>query len=292
MTRALVFLSIVLVAVPAHARFGKRSESTSEDSDSDSSNTHKARPAPPQSSSSESSEHDARPAPPRRSEPDHDPVPVRHGPRHHGWGHDGYHYGWGFGYYPYFWAPRPVPGDDLLEPEAPALTGTVGLTGQLHNQGGAILAVEAAVEGERWGANLTLMGIFVAAEDDSGELDTLKILDLHATFALLNGQHGRLRLELGIDTVFAPDLTVLGPDAGISGALALVGPLGLEGSAHYSPWPHQRVEGFLGLTLGFGRVGLRLGWRHLWLDDRALLPGEPRNTDTFTGPLLGLSLAI
>ena len=90
---------------------------------------------------------------------------------------------------------------------------------------------------------------------------------------------------------FAPDIVFLAPDAGLSGAVGIVGPLGLEASLSYTPWPFQRIDATAGLSLSLGVVGVRAGWRHLWLDDRGALDGV-RHTDTFTGPFVGVSVAL
>jgi len=90
---------------------------------------------------------------------------------------------------------------------------------------------------------------------------------------------------------FAPDIVFLAPDAGLSGAVGIVGPLGLEASLSYTPWPFQRIDATAGLSLSLGVVGVRAGWRHLWLDDRGALDGA-RHTDTFTKPFVGVSVAL
>lgn len=289
---AVASFAVLLAAGTAEARFGKRSEASSDSSDEEkSSDRHEAAPAPSKDRAAEPSQpaHEARPGPSYREGDRH----HHHRPRRIGYPYyDDYRYGWGFGYYPWFWAPAPVVVAPREEPAASSITGTVGVTGQLHNQQGATIGVDAAAEGERWGVRGAFAGIFAPSEGGAaGELDSIKLLDLHLTYAVVSGSHGRLRIELGGTMAFAPDMIALAPDAGISGAMGLIGPLGLEATVSYAPWPFQRIDAMGGLSVSLGPVGIRGGWRHLWLDDRGAVDGV-RHTDTFTGPFVGLSLAL
>ncbi|MGC4123110.1 MAG: hypothetical protein QM765_52790 [Myxococcales bacterium] len=300
-------LALLLAAAPAQARFGKHSESSSSKDDDSDSKKHEAEPAPPQGSDSGGSRREPHQAMPANSpsyseshgDGPHDGGGRDHGHDHHpgrrplGSHHGGYHYGWGFGYHPYFDAPSPAPDAVVEEDGGPSLTATLGVSGQLHNQSGLSLGIDASVEGERWGVRAAFVGIFVPAEgaQPATELDTINLVDLHLTYAVLSGVHGRLRLEAGATAAFAPDVIFLAPDAGISGAVGLVGPLGLEASVSYTPWPFQRVDATAGLSLTWGSLGVKAGWRHLWLDDRGAVDGV-RHTDTFTGPFVGLGVAF
>jgi len=82
-----------------------------------------------------------------------------------------------------------------------------------------------------------------------------------------------------------------GPDAGLSAERGLVGPLGIEGSAHVTPWPHRRLDWTAGATLTLGHLGVRGGFRYTWLSDAGLLDGV-EHEDTFAGPYLGVALAF
>lgn len=303
---ALVFGGALLAAAPAQARFGKHSESSDSKDDDSSSKEHQAQPAPPQHGSDDGRVHEARPAPAPGNEPSGHgsddggrPGGHHHG-RHEGRGFQGghHHFGWGFGYSPFFDGPGPAAGESgwarptSEQDAAPAATVTLGMSGQLHDQRGLTLGAEGAVEGRRWGVRTAYSGILVPAEGgEDGELDAIHLLDLHLTYAVISEAHGRLRIELGATSAFAPDVIFLAPDAGLSVAAGIVGPLGFQAALSYTPWPFQRIDATAALTLALGEVGVKAGWRHLWLDDCGAVDGV-RHTDTFTGPFVGVEMAF
>ncbi|MFN7132488.1 MAG: hypothetical protein ACK4N5_10420, partial [Myxococcales bacterium] len=143
----------------------------------------------------------------------------------------------------------------------------------------------------RFGFNSQFTSIFARAEGGAPGLDHIGLLDAHLTYAILRGEHGRLRLEGGLSSAFAPDIIFVGPDVGTSAAMGIAGPVGAEASLHLTPYPYVQVDGYAGLTLTLGPAGLRAGWRHVYLNDRGLVDGVV-NADTFSGPFLGLSLSM
>ncbi len=283
--------AIVIAAIPAtaEARFGKRSSSSS-----DSAEAHEPQKKKSSSTSSAQPVHEAVPVSyPSASEPEPPPAyrspgrayeystpdPV-HAPRSH-------HCGWGFGYRS--WWLDPVPEAPAAAVLTAPLAATLTVDGQAH-QWGASLGAGAAAEGERWGVSLQYVGIFAVADDGSQSIDAIHLFNAHLTFALVGDAHGRIRLELGGDSAFAPDLIVLGPSIGVSGAMGLVGPFGIEAQAHLTPFPFRQVDWNAGLTLTLGRIALRAGWRQTWLDDAGLVDGVAHQ-DVFSGPYLGVALA-
>lgn len=293
-------MATLLVPSDAQARFGKRGSGASKTGSS-------AQTPGPRAPSS------GPPAPrPPRTEPHHGPYyryrsPVYYG----GWYSPSYSYYYGshrYGSYPYYpygvTAPPPPPGTPpappgALPPPPEAMTAAppppillAGADGLLPISGGAAFGVSLSLEGRRWGIRGAAVGFSLPSEAAPGERDLLRTLDAHLTYAVLSGERGRVRVEAGLDSVFAEDVVVLGPDLGTSVEMALVGPLCAEGSAHFTPLPHRRFDVNAGLALGLGSLKMRAGWRHLVLDDNGVLRDGSRNIDRFTGPYLGLALAL
>jgi hypothetical protein len=176
------------------------------------------------------------------------------------------------------------------EPESPGIRVSVGVEGQGYRNGftaGALIGVE----GDRWGFSGSGQNIAVLAEDGTGRLDHLQVATAHLTYAFVTGRYGRLRVEGGADAVFAPDLIVVGPTAGFSGTVWVGGPFAIEGSVMLTPWPYRQFDGKLGAALGLGPFGIRAGMRAQVLDDRGLVDGVI-HTDSFIGPYVGLSLVF
>jgi hypothetical protein len=279
---ALTALS-VLFSADAEARFGKKSgtagnaseeTSSSEDSKS-SSEPHRAEPvnAPP----SETAPPSAAPAPTRRT--------VEVSGAHAGYYSD-YSYGWGYGYYPYFapYGPPPVQGPDV------DLIASVGLEGQGRRDGGA-LGLGLSLEGERLGFNLQFTNILAAADDGSGAVDSIRLFNLHLSYAFLTGPHGRLRLLGGLDGASAPDVTFLGPGLGVSGVFGLINGFALEGMVRLTPYPFRQADTSAGVSFALGPFGLRAGLRRVFLDDRGHVDGVV-HADAFSGPYVGVSVSF
>jgi hypothetical protein len=278
----------VLTAFPAEARFGKKSEPS--EPQTKPSKTHEAEPvtASPGNSGGSSSS----------SRGSHYSGSRRHS------GHSGYRRSHRYGFWAGAFVPsyavvyaappsqvvvaQPVPEEP--EPESPGIRLTAGLEGQGFRAGFTLGAL-VAIEGDRWGFTGSGQNIAVLAEDGSGSLDHLQVATAHLTYAFLRGSYGRLRVEAGADAVFAPDLIVVGPTAGLSGTLWIGGPFAIEASAMVTPWPYRQFDGRAGLALGLGPVGLRAGIRAQVLDDRGLVDGVIHQ-DAFVGPYVGASLVF
>jgi hypothetical protein len=309
-----VLAAVAVLTAPAvsSATFGKRSDHDSNNSSGSSGNSSGGSSGGSSSGgSSQPSYHPAVPATPGNAGGSYNPPPTTApAPRPHHPRPDPYYYpyypppvwpytyGWGAYYGPYwgypgYYYPRPAAPDSepaQVTEQAPPPVSSLAFGAQVHGEG-TTLGIDLAIEGQRWGFN----GNFAAAFLKDGEtlaVDSLKMVDAHLTFALLTGQRGRLRLEGGVGGVVAPDLAVLGPDAGVSGSLFLVGPLAAEASAHMTPWPHLKLDATVNAAVGLGPVGIKGGWKVVHLDDRGLLGDGSRNTDTFSGPFVSVGLAF
>jgi hypothetical protein len=124
--------------------------------------------------------------------------------RNIGWGG----YGWGY---------RPTAAVGTSDDE-PATRVVVNAEGYIVKDGGAV-GVDAIVEGQRFGVHAVYTGLFLRPDDGSDGLDAIHLIDFHASYAVLTGERGRLRLELGGNLAAAPDIVMVGPSAGVSGML-------------------------------------------------------------------------
>ncbi len=220
-------LALALTPSVAEARFGKAGSGSSSGSRSSGSSS---------SSSSSSSHHAAVPASSDGSSGSSGSdgsgaSPAQPAPATPFYGASGHRSAWAFGYRPWWWTPAPYgyyDGSGLAPaygypppPYAYAGPAAVNLSaeGQAHNQG-ALLGFNLAFERDRVGLAGQFQAIFAMAEDGSGDLDTIKLANVYFTYAILSDPHGRLRLEVGGASAFAPDLIALGPSGGVSGAWA------------------------------------------------------------------------
>lgn len=191
----------------------------------------------------------------------------------------------------------PVDADGLpLEPERSVRRTVLSLSGYGQNVSGQAPAKGSAfglglgVEGERWGVLGQWNGFYLNSLGGPGT-DNVNLLHVQATYALLSGERGRLRLHLGASAAFAPELSRIGPSLGVSLALGLLGPLGLEGQVSYTPTPFTEFDAFAGLNLGWGPVALRGGYHWTYLDDQGLVDGVS-HSERYQGPWIGFGLAL
>lgn len=274
-----VVLIALLHAGVAEARFGKKGSggSTSSSSSGGGQSTHAAVPVDsPGSSSSSSSSSGTAFRPTRRL----------------GYFSGAFVPNYGYGFAPV--AAYPVLIDpEQEESEETSVRATAGLeflyfTNQLR---GYALGLSAMVEFDRIGASVSGQHLNVAADDGTIADDTLQQLSVRLSYALLVGSRGRLRAELGADTIFAADVVVAGPTIGFSGTLWVAGPVAFEGSIYGSVYPFMQLDSRLGLVVGMGSLGLRLGWRTQFLDDLGAVDGVSHQ-DVFMGPYAGLGFTF
>jgi hypothetical protein len=192
--------------------------------------------------------------------------------------YDGYYSGWGvypwgyysYGYYPVWGAPPVTDAPDVVQgPRTRAFSLFLG--GAFQSQGFAPTG-SLTYEGERWGFNLGGIGVVSPP------------VASHLTFSVVSNPHMRVRLELGGSAVGAPSQSYFGADFGASAQVALMGPLGIQGALHYTPYPAKVLDAEAGVGLSFGGLGLRAGWRYLRLDDSSFGGG----VDSFSGPAVSI----
>ena len=217
-----------------------------------------------------------------------------------GWRH---RYAWWYESYPYPGYPYPppyyyapgyyaAPGYPVEPSGPPGLRTTFGAQGQVGSDGSSgAVGINMSLEGERFGISGELSAIHIQGRDEFSTADDIQLLNIYGTYAVIAAPRGRLRVEAGLTTAFAPDLVTAGPGIGLSGILGVLGPLGIEGAVHVTPFPYTQFDWSAGLAIGLGPVGIRGGWRRIWLDDRGLVDGIDHQS-AFSGPYLGLTLAI
>ena len=187
---------------------------------------------------------------------------------------------YGYGYYAY-------PATDA-PPAGPALVVSVGAEAQANAQGGA-LGGSFALEGDRWGFNAQATGVLTG--NSSGFVETTSLVNGYATYALLADPRGRIRIEGGVSSAFAQNLILVGPSFGFSGAVGIIGPFGLDAQIHGTPIPYRELDWSAGGTVAIGPVGLRAGWRQIYLNDMGF-GGTGVHEDLFSGPYVGLGLSL
>jgi hypothetical protein len=219
------------------------------------------------------------------------------------------HYGW-YGYeaypavvpiyepyYPYPYPPPypyPYPPPPVVD-GPPSVSLSLAADGVLSYRGGAgAFGLGLAVDAHRFGVNAQFTSIYLPVDDGGfgwhGH-DNIGLFNLFATYSLVASRDARLRLEAGLMSAFAPDLVTAGPGFGLSLVIGEAGPVGLEGTVHATPYPFRELDGGLGLVLRAGPVGIRGGWRRIWLDDRGLVD-HISHQDVFSGPYFGLQFAM
>jgi hypothetical protein len=203
----------------------------------------------------------------------------------------------GYAYRPTFWAPAPMitsspqPGSGESEVSVRATANAEFQYFLGNQQRGFTLGLNGTFEGERWGGNVFAQNIAVQADDGTNGVDNIQQLSAHVSFAFLTGEYGRLRVELGGDTVFAPDVIVVGPTIGLSGVLWIAGPLALETSVYGTLYPFWQLDWRAAVVFGSGPIGLKLGMRVQVLDDRGVVDGVVHR-DVFPGPWAGVGFAF
>jgi hypothetical protein len=283
-------LAVSLVGLgsnPAEARFGKRS-----------------RPSSPSS-------------PPSTNNPRPHPGSGGGTPRPNPYYGSGYYYGfvdpWARYYYDPAWAwpylgpgmyrpfgrhydlmwrrrmvPRPSVRVDAESEPSPqvAFTADTGLVAK-----GFAVGLGMQGEGVRYGFGARLNILDLATDDGSPGRDNISLLSLKPSVLLVSQKSLRVRVSGGVDVAFAPDAIMLGPGLGTSAQLRVVGPLKLEASANFTPLPFTQLTGDAGLAVDWGVVGLRGGYRAIYLSDQGRVDGHV-NRELFAGPYAGVTLHL
>ena len=187
----------------------------------------------------------------------------------------------------------PVDEDGVpLEPERSVKRTIFSITGygQHVESKGSAYGLGLGVEGEHWGFLAQWNGFYLDSLSGTGT-DNINFVHLHATYSLLSGSLGRLRLHAGASGAFAPNLNRVGPSIGVSAALGVLGLLGVEGQVSYTPTPFVEFDAFAGASLGWEHLALRGGYHWTYVDDRGLVDGIP-HTERYQGPWIGIGIAL
>ena len=172
---------------------------------------------------------------------------------------------------------------------AAPLSFRLGIQGGPVGEGGGGADLFLGLEGRRFGVDLRLTGLGLPTEDGTSGSDTIALTQSHLTWALISHERARLRVEAGVSTAHAPDITFVGPSLGMSLEACIAGPLDLEARMQVTPFPYRQVDATAALALHLGAVVLRGGYRGMVLDDAGYVDGVS-HVDTFHGPFLGLGL--
>ncbi|HYI00045.1 hypothetical protein [Hyalangium sp.] len=174
---------------------------------------------------------------------------------------------------------QPSPLSARLGVDGAALTTAAGLSAFL------------GVEGIRAGMDARALGLILPTDDGTGGTDKITLMNFHLTYALLSQERARLRVEGGISSAHAPDLTALGPSIALSFEACLVGNLDLELRAQGTPYPYRQLDAQAGLALHLNALVLRGGWRGLYLSDNGLVD-DVVHEEVLGGPFVGLGFAF
>jgi hypothetical protein len=147
------------------------------------------------------------------------------------------------------------------------------------------------VEGRRAGIDARAMTLTIPTDDGTEGTDSLTVTNFHLTYALIDQARTRLRLEGGISTAHAPNVTMLGPSVALSLEAGLVGNLDLELRAQATPYPYRQLDGQAGLAVHLNSMVLRAGWRRLYLNDNGRVD-DVVHEDNFGGPYAGVGFAF
>lgn len=215
--------------------------------------------------------------------------------RGYGWGYD-YYTGWGFypwgyyayGYHPWWGAPPPEAPPPQPSTTTLSIFGGAQLPTDRMLRPSAGLSAELRLDGRRAGAHFAFSAL--PSLEPGGGLTLMPLFAGRLGFSVVSSEHARLRLEAGATGIVAPDFSYFGPDFGLSTQLALVGPLGLYGGAHVTPFPARIWDAEAGVSLQFGGLAVRGGWRHLVLSDEGLTGPGNGGTDVLSGPVLSAGL--
>jgi hypothetical protein len=207
-----------------------------------------------------------------------------------------YGYGWGWGYYPLY--PAVVPAQGLpSEPPAQGAAATVRASGAFGPRDTGLAGLAFAVEGQRAGFDLGFDAFSPSSGGlfDGGRGGTSQAYGFgsaHLTYPLFRGPAFGFLIEGGGSWLSVPSSSfggstdAFGFDLGASAHLGLLGPLGIEGHARFTPFPVQVVDLRAAAALRGGPLSLTFGYRVIDIeaDDRT---GPAAR---FEGPELGLGL--
>jgi hypothetical protein len=188
--------------------------------------------------------------------------------------------------------PQPTPPSEMISTNAPPVDPTrikLGVDGAALNTVAGLSAF-LTVEGKRVGVDGRATGLLFPT-DDATAAENINLTNLHLTVALLADEDARLRVEGGISSAHAPDLTAVGPSFALSFDATLAGSLDLELRAQGTPFPYRQLDAQAGLAVHLNYLVLRGGWRSVYLNDNGLVDDEVHE-DAFGGPYIGLGFCF
>jgi hypothetical protein len=148
-----------------------------------------------------------------------------------------------------------------------------------------------AFEGEQLGLDGRRLGLRLPTDDGTDGSDTITLASAHLTYALVAQDRLRWRLEAGVTTARAPDITFVGPSLATSFDARLVRKLDLESRVQITPFPYRQLDTNVGLAFKPYPWVIRAGWRALVLDDAGRVDGTVHR-DVFNGPYIGFGLFL
>jgi hypothetical protein len=125
-----------------------------------------------------------------------------------------------------------------------------------------------------------------------GSMDAYGFSTAHFAYPVLDGPNFRLRLQAGGSWLSVPSSTsggstdAFGIDLGVSANVGLIGPLGVEGHAHFTPYPVPVIDLRLAAAIRAGAFALTGGYRVIDVAADSRTGPAAR----FEGPEIGLGL--
>ncbi|MFP2909532.1 hypothetical protein ACLESD_31710 [Pyxidicoccus sp. 3LFB2] len=276
---AALALGLVLGPSPAEARFGKRSRPSQSEPKKDN-DTHEATPVGEEDSGGDD------------DDDDDDDRPRR---RYVSGGYSDIDLAVGFFTFLFSGGNHRLvveaPGPDAAlraERHAAPLSFRLGMQGGPITEGAAV-DLFIGLEGRRFGVDARLTGMGLASDDGTDYADSITLVEAHLTWALVSLERARLRVEAGVSSANAPDISFVGPSLGMSFEACVAGPLDFEARMQATPFPYRQVDASAALALHLGALVLRGGYRGMVLDDAGHVDGIV-HVDTFHGPYFGLGL--
>ncbi|NBD10311.1 hypothetical protein [Corallococcus silvisoli] len=157
--------------------------------------------------------------------------------------------------------------------------------------GGSAGDLFLGIEGQSLGFDVQGTQLTLPTDDGTPGTDIIRLGSAHLTWAVLSTDRLRWRLEGGLTTASAPDLSLTAPSFATSVEACVAGPLDVEARAQGTFGPYRQLDVSAGVALHLGPLMLRGGWRGLILDDAGLVDGV-QHVDRFMGPYGGAGFAF
>jgi hypothetical protein len=157
--------------------------------------------------------------------------------------------------------------------------------------GGVGIDLMLTFEGEQMGLDGRVLGMALPTDDGTEGTDGITVAGAHLTYALVAHDRLRLRVEGGVTTARAPEISFVGPSVATSFDARLVPALDFESRLQLTPFPYRQIDAQAGLSYEPYPWALRAGWRALLLDDAGLVDGVVHR-DFFNGPYISFGLFL